>query len=256
MSDYKPANHRIITIRQKNRILHIEDALDIDRIRLELWDYERGNGARAQAEAYLDRHQARAIAAELATGRLTAFHDHQVSGGGHAKGQLIARLFRIENADTKNPIRITITNGEGIKQPDGLISLKKDANHHRLQILISRPDAKTIGFAILHHIQAWEIITFKQRTADTWKPGPQPPEIHTCPDCHTRPCICDTLNPSEESQAPDDSLLRYANGDPVDEDDPREIQALQIYAQAKHALPQSKAALVQWVNNTTQPRQA
>ena len=112
---YKPTNHRIISIRQKNRILHIEDALDLDRIRFDLWDYTRGNGAAGHVDAYVERHTARALASELATGRLNLTDKLQDSGGGTVNGTVTARLFSIENADTNNPIRITIVNGPGTK---------------------------------------------------------------------------------------------------------------------------------------------
>ena len=68
---YKPGNCRIISLRTARRILHVEDCLQWGKIRFELWDYARGQGAAAHTDAYLDVDTARVLAAELATGTLT-----------------------------------------------------------------------------------------------------------------------------------------------------------------------------------------
>jgi hypothetical protein len=48
---YRPRNYRIISHRTQRRILHIEDALELERIRLEMWDYSKGAGAKGNVEA-------------------------------------------------------------------------------------------------------------------------------------------------------------------------------------------------------------
>jgi hypothetical protein len=264
MSNYKPRNYRIISVRQQKRILHVEDALDLERIRFELWDYAKGQGAQGNVDAYLDHHTARALAAELATGRLTYTDQLLDSGGGSVNGEILARLFSIENADTKNPIRITITNGPGMRQESGLISLKKGSDHTRIQILLSRLDAKRIGLALLQYIQAWEIaIHVERREAETYQPEPN--QIPTCHLCNTRPCVCDKLgqpaaagadagegghvpktNPATGEISGSDPILRYGN-DAAVSDNADEIIAYQQYLKAEKALPHSVDSLRTWV---------
>ena len=142
----------------------------------------------------------------------------------------------------------------------------------RLQILLTRLDAKLIVLALMHHSQAWEILTIKDGTAETFKPSrdwrAEANHIQQvlCPECNTRPCICDDLpheidpdtsnNVGADGVRPqdgDDPILRYTNGDQVSDND-HEIQAYRAYVTAEKALPKDVDTLRQWVLDTAKPR--
>ncbi len=74
---YTPRNKRILTFTRKTRILHVEDALDIGRLRVEIYRYQRGEGAQANVEHYLAYTGALPLFTDLANGTLSAPYTEQ-----------------------------------------------------------------------------------------------------------------------------------------------------------------------------------
>jgi hypothetical protein len=265
MSQYKPRNPRIISIRTNKRILHIEDALtNLDRLHFDLYAYAQGNGAHTNVNAFLERHTARALAFELATGKLTYFDPFKDWGGGTTNGKTTARMFAIENTDgdTVYPVRITILNGPGHKQGAGLIVLDKKSEHTKLQLLLSYVDCRRVGLAILDHIRAWETHTYPHRAADVWQPDPDATPAPDDPDGlqpqAVDPSTGEILATSQQTAearrgsanlkpqaSDDDPILRYADGQPVN-DNHTEIETYQRYVAATKQIPPSLDALREW----------
>lgn len=229
-AQYLPRNYRIISHRTQRRILHVEDLLEIGRIRFELWDYSRGSGAKASVESYLDIHTARLLATELAAGSLADMDGHREMGGGIVGGEIRSRVLVTENAEARNPIRITIRNGPGERQPGGLISPVKGQPQVGLSVLLSRFDARRIGLAILEHMQAWAGQTYTSRIASgTWN--------------------SDGDEQGAQAVTPPETPLRYANGEPVS-DNPSEIQAFLGHIDANGQPPHDVEALRTWVKSS------
>ncbi len=226
-AQYLPRNYRIISHRTQRRILHVEDVLDIGKIRFELWDYARGTGAKASVEAYLDVHTARLMATELAAGHLEDMDGHREMGGGMVGGEVRSRILVTENAEARNPIRITIRNGPGERQPGGLISPAKGEPQVSLSVLLSRFDARRIGLAIFEHLQAWAGQTYQARIASgTW---------------HSEEIV-----EAAQAAVPPETPLRYGSGEPAG-DNPAEIQAFLSYVDAQGQPPQDVEGLRAWV---------
>jgi hypothetical protein len=260
--EYLPRNYRIISHRTQKRILHVEDVLEIERIRFELWDYARGAGAKAHVEAYLDVHTARLLAAELATGRLREMDGRESFGGGFAGGEAVSRILRTENSGTRNPIRITISNGPGVQQKGGLISPAKGERQTKLSVLLSAFDARRVGLAILHHLQAWATSTYKARVAaGSWQPAVEEessrpthgtPQLRGGEESALRyAASADPLLPPTPSlgvarESGNEPLLRYANGDYVS-DNAAELKAFSAYVGSEGRLPADVVALRAWV---------
>lgn len=243
---YRPRNYRIISHRTRKRILHVEDALELERVRLEMWDYSKGAGAKGNVDAYLDLHTARLLASELAAGRLTDMDGHQQMGGGVVQGEVVSRILLTENTDTKNPIRITIRNGPGIRKPGGLISPAKGQATVSLSVLLSTFDARRIGLAILEHLQAWAVATYGSRiSAGTWQPNGQTGST-------SEGGVELQAEDSDAGSALGGTTLLYGNGDPVS-DNPAEIQAFNAFRRAKNELPPDVDALRIWVRLNPHP---
>jgi hypothetical protein len=243
---YRPRNYGIISHRTKKRILHVEDALELERIRLELWDYSKGSGAKGNVDAYLDLHTARLLATELAAGKLAEMDGHQEMGGGVVQGEVVSRVLRIENTDTKNPIRISIRNGPGIRQPGGLISPAKGQATVSLSVLLSTFDARRIGLALLEHLQAWAVCTYSSRiSAGTWQPsGETTPPLGPGSDFRE--------GDGEAGPMTGETDLLYGKGDPVG-DNPAEIQAFRAYCRAHDQPPADVDSLRIWVRSNPHP---
>ena len=242
-AEYLPRNYRIISHRTQRRIFHIEDALELERLRMEIWDYSKGSGAKGNVEAYVDVHTARLLASELVAGCLDEMDGHQQMGGGVVQGEVTSRILHTENTDTKNPIRITIRNGPGVRQPSGLISPAKGQTQVSLSVLLSRFDARRIGLAMLEHLQAWAVNTYTARVASgTWQPEAKGPDLG--------PAGQEKVAAGEPPEA---ALRRYASGDPVG-DNPTEVRAFDAYARAEECVPADVDALRAWVRRTGQSR--
>lgn len=115
-----------------------------------------------------------------------------------------------------------------------------------LQILLSRLDAKRVGLALLHHLQAWATVTYRQRLeAGTWQSSDQGSSEPLGP-----PAAAPGTGELYDAQ---DRTLRYADGTPVG-DSAAEQEAYQAYVQAVEVVPQSVDVLRQWVvDNADEP---
>lgn len=158
--------YRIHTEITRSAILHVEDALEIGKLRLLLFRYKRGEGAQASASHYLDLADARVLCFDLAQGRLPEkFVDYKGSPAGR-QGQPLSRVLKIEDRGqrARNPIVVEITNGPGEVIGEGAIKPagKPDAV---VAILLSRWQARRLALAVQAHLAAWEAVTFRQRTA-------------------------------------------------------------------------------------------
>lgn len=184
---YKPLRFRIWSLTTRNTILHVEDALAIEKLHFDLWRYRRGAGSDVHVSAYLDVDDARVLAHDLATGRLSTLaaarnsdgdpeRGFEARGGSANGGQdgPIARLLRVQEAeDTRNPIRITVVQGPGEVLSSGLITFKRGETPERLSVLLSRYDARSLGLAVLSHISAHATATYFARVREqTWQPAP------------------------------------------------------------------------------------
>lgn len=180
MSDnqYLPRNFRIYTHTTRSRILHIEDALQIGHIRFDLYAFTQGQGATAQAEAYVEVDEARLLFDQMQTGRLPARFQ---TIGGRQRGEaqhVISRVLTVEEVQANNPIKITVQNGAGVPQENGLITPAwwgdKDAEPDvDIAILLDRRTARKIALAVLDHLTAWAAATYHTRIQHrTWRPDP------------------------------------------------------------------------------------
>ena len=108
---YTPRNNRILTFTRKTRILHVENALEIGRLRFEIYLYHRGEGAQASVEHYLTYTNALPLLADLAHGTLSAPYAEQKGSLNQSKP--IARHLTIEPLND-GQTKLIITNGPGL----------------------------------------------------------------------------------------------------------------------------------------------
>ncbi|MDH7485944.1 MAG: hypothetical protein QHJ81_06670 [Anaerolineae bacterium] len=165
-SEQKPRNVRIHTEITRSAILHVEDALEIGKLRLLLFSYKRGEGAQASASHYLDLADARVLCCDLAQGRLAEkFVDYKGSPTGR-EGQPLSRVLKIEDRGerARNPIVIEIANGPGELVGEGAIKPAGEPDA-QVAILLSRWQARRLALAVQAYLTAWETVTFRQRTA-------------------------------------------------------------------------------------------
>ncbi|MBM4467442.1 MAG: hypothetical protein FJ014_18115 [Chloroflexi bacterium] len=149
--------YRIYSHITRSRWLHIEDALDIGKVRLFAGDYQKGQGAKAVAWHYLDVADARVLFSDLAWGKPVDFCEFKGTANG---GQAISRVLKVKTKDDKT--WFALENGPGEVIGEGAV---KPAGEPEAMVNVPFNvwDARRLAFTVLAHLDAWTVITFKSR---------------------------------------------------------------------------------------------
>jgi len=156
---------RIYSHLTRTRFLHIEDSLERGKLRFFIGSFERGKGSSSMAYAFLDVDDARVVFSDMAWGKPVEFIDFK--GGRDSRFHaLISRVLKI---DTKagmpreaSAVWIEVQNGpgqqlgDGAVKPDGLPSLA-------ISIPLTIFEARTLAFACLAYMQAWDVARLVRR---------------------------------------------------------------------------------------------
>jgi hypothetical protein len=141
----------------RTRWLHVEDALEIGKVRLFAGQYKRGEGARVTAAHYLDVADARVLFSDLAWGKPTDFVEYK---GGVNDGEPRSRVLKVRRKDDK--VWVRLENGPGQVIGEGAVKPAGDPEAV-VNVPLSVWDARKLSLAVLAHVQAWESATFEER---------------------------------------------------------------------------------------------
>ena len=150
---------RIYSHMTRTKWLHVEDALDIGKLRLFAGSYQKGQGAKATAIHYLDLADARVLFNDLAWGKSADYCEFKGTANG---GEPTSRVLKVKANGDKTWFRLE--NGPGQIMGAGAVKPKGDPESV-VNVPLTVWEARRLAFAVLAHIQAWEVITFEQRTA-------------------------------------------------------------------------------------------
>jgi hypothetical protein len=195
-STYKPRHFRIFRRVSATTIVSVEDALTLGKIKWTLTTYKKGEGSSATVEHYMDTDTAALLAYDLLAlpcssdqrrGELATWWDGYTEYRGTVRGENItSRTLRLDIAtETKNPFRVTISNGPGeLLNAEGAIKPKAGAEKETTKVsaLLPWQVARTLAIALHHHIAAYQTMTYYSRTqTETWQPPDdgQPPAADT-----------------------------------------------------------------------------
>ena len=151
--------YRVYSHITKSRFLHIEDALDIGKIRLFAGDYQKGKGAKTLAVHYLDVADARVLLNDLAWGKAVDYCEFKGSANG---GEPTSRVLKVKTNGDKTWFRLENGPGEVIGQ--GAVKPKGEPETV-VNVPLTTWEARRLAFEVLAHLDAWVVITFKQRTS-------------------------------------------------------------------------------------------
>lgn len=221
---FKPSFYRIYSHRTRSRIIHFEDALTLDRIHLDAYEYARGQGTKAYVDFFIPRAEARLIFSDLITCSLATDSKgvyQELMSGTPRQGKLQARILKIGVTDARNPVYFEIMNCEGEQMGEGAVKPKAGTEQKRVRVLFDWRTARKIGLEILAHMNAWAASTYADRIREnTWSPESQPDPQPGAPDAAgdsqldaklaqvTRAAYKAGLN-----KATVDEILTAANGD-------------------------------------------
>jgi hypothetical protein len=180
MTNYRPRNLRIYSYTTNRTIFHVEDLLDIGKLALDLWSYQKGKGAIAHHTCYLSAADARLVAHRLTT-LLTPnppsptgsepFKFTDYKGAPNGNGEIIARVLTIEWAVTdrgNDGLRIVAASGPGQLTPTRAVM---PAGKLASVVAFLPPDeALKMALAIRDHLLAWAAASYFARRANLWSP--------------------------------------------------------------------------------------
>ena len=145
---------RIYSLLTRTRFLHIDDALEIGKLRLFAGQYERGSGASATAYHYLDIADARVLLNDLAWGKAIAkFDDFKGTPARNGKPAQ-SRILSVNTKDGKTWVEVK--NGPGQETENGAIKPAGEPDAVVSIPLSQKGEGRKLGFAVLAYIQAWE----------------------------------------------------------------------------------------------------
>ena len=150
------SRYRIHSHLTRSRFLHVEDALDIGKVRLFAGEYERGQGARVTASHYLDVADALVLLNDLVWSKDVDYVEYKGAGGDRPT----SRVLKVKRNGDKVWFRLESgpgeVIGEGAVKPAG-----------KPETVVNVPftiwEARRLAFVVLAHLQAWEVVTFRQR---------------------------------------------------------------------------------------------
>ena len=149
---------RIFSLVTNKAILHLEDALSIDKVKFFMVAYQRGKGASATVIHYMNVDDARVLAADLALGRLPSQKYVEYKGSPTARdGKPLSRVLKVgDRGDQSNrPIVIQVQNGPGKLMGEGAIKPAGDPDAE-VTIFLTRWEARKLGHALQSYLLAWQ----------------------------------------------------------------------------------------------------
>ena len=107
----------------RTKWLHIEDALDIGKLRLFAGDYKKGEGAKVMAWHFLDVADARVLFSDLAWGKAVDYTEFKGTANG---GEAVSRVLKVRTNGDK--VWFSLENGPG--EVIGRCHLSREKKHH------------------------------------------------------------------------------------------------------------------------------
>jgi len=149
---------RIHSHMTKSKFLHVEDSLDIGKVRLFAGDYVKGQGAKTTAVHYLDIADARVLFNDLAWGKPVDFCEFK---GSPNDGKPTSKVLKVKTNGDK--VWVRLENGPG--QVIGQGAVKPVGKPESVVNIPFEPrEARRLAMTVLAHLDAWTVITFRERT--------------------------------------------------------------------------------------------
>ena len=161
MNNEKRQRPRIHSHVTKSSFLHVEDALEIGKLRLFAGHYKKGNGASQMTAHWLDVADARVLMSDLAWGKKVDYVEFKGTGKGD---QATSRVLKIKSNGDK--VWFRLETGPGQVMGQGAVKPKGEPETV-INVPFSTWDARKLAFAVLSYLQAAEVARLSP-----WQPEP------------------------------------------------------------------------------------
>lgn len=252
---------RIYSHLTQSRFLHIEDSLQIGKVRLFAGRYKRKEGMSSHAHFFLDIPDTRVIFRALAIGEV-GFSHKEYKGTPPTNGRFAVSRVLSVTAKGEN-VYIELKTGPGKMTDTGAI-LPAGQGTTTVNVSFKRYEAQRMAASVLAYLRAWDVVrmlthqklvgqppayrlvpTVSEAAAAANSNGrngqkPQPVAKKTAVSASAQP----TANGNGRVNTQPVVDLMYGDGTVVDQSNWTEVETFQSYLVAKQAAPAAKAALL------------
>ncbi|MEW5985035.1 MAG: hypothetical protein AB1791_00210 [Chloroflexota bacterium] len=166
-----PPRVRIHTHVTQTRFLHIEDALNIGKLRLFAGSYHRGQGMDSHAYHFLDLADARVVFGALVQGEANFNYKEYKGSPPQADQPAVSRILSV-NAKGEN-VYFELKSGPGKVTSTGAITPNGPAAVE-VNVAFKLYEARRLAAAVLSYIQAWDVLRMLANQHLPGKPTPYP----------------------------------------------------------------------------------
>lgn len=165
MTNERPERTRIFSHITRTRFLHLEDSLEIGKIRLFIGEYQRGKGSQATAFHFLDADDARPLMADLSWSKPADFADFKGSAN---SGQPQSRVLKVRGAK-EGKYWLQVDNGPGQIIGEGAVKPAGEPEAS-ISIALSLWEARAMALAVLEYMAAYRAALLSVAILATGKP--------------------------------------------------------------------------------------
>ena len=153
MNQQQQERPRIYTIITKTRFLHVEDSLEIGKLRLFIGAYQRGSGAQSTAHHFLDLDDARVLVQDLGWARTVDFADYKGTANGGQ--QPVSRVLKLKGPKD-GKYWLEVQNGPGQVIGQGAV---KPAGEPEASVSIALEtwEARKLALAVTEYLAAYRV---------------------------------------------------------------------------------------------------
>jgi len=277
-----PTRVRLYSHVTKTRFLHIEDTLNIGKVRLFGGTYNRGQGMSDHVSHYLDMSDARIVFHALLNAE-QGFNYREYKGTPPKNGQpATSRVLSI--AVKGENVYVELKSGPGKLTPTGAITPNGPAKVE-VNVTFKLYEARRMGTAVLAYLHAWDVLRMMVHQQSVGQPAPYllvataseqngvsngtaKPKNDSAQDNGIHPQQVAVANgrpvtrksngqangkaasPTNGSTAVKQPL-QYGNGTLVDGKNLTEVQTYRQYLAEKQSAPASKTALLDFYRQRT-----
>ena len=144
----------------KSSFLHVEDALEIGKLRLFAGHYKKGNGSTSHTAHWLDVADARVLMSDMAWARPINYVEFKGTGRGD---QAVSRVLKVKTSGDKVWFRLETGPGQVIGQ--GAVKPKGEPTTV-VNVPFATWDARKLAFAVLSYLQAAAMLSHKPSGGD------------------------------------------------------------------------------------------
>jgi len=152
--------YRIYSHVTKSSFLHVEDALEIGKLRLFAGHYKKGAGSDQMTAHWHDVADARVLFNDLAWGKAVDYVEYKGTGKGD---QAVSRVLKVKAKGDK--VWFRLESGPGQVMGQGAVKPKGDPETV-VNVPFSTTDSRKMAYAVLSYLQAAEVVDMLRRPGE------------------------------------------------------------------------------------------